>query len=127
VITEEDARLWDELGETDDDQKEWDSEDEDSNGGRSLFYICLLTPAFAQLILSSIAFAPPAEDNPANEYPDEDLDLEDEFDDTNAAYRRYRRYASDDEEFDLNQYDEEGYAMPKFGDSDEGDDYEIGY
>jgi hypothetical protein len=36
VITEEDAQLWDELGETDDDHKEWDSEDQDSNGGRSL-------------------------------------------------------------------------------------------
>ncbi|PGH01531.1 hypothetical protein GX51_05218 [Blastomyces parvus] len=72
VITEEDAHFWEAFAESDEEGKGWDSEDEDSN----------------------------AEDNPANEYPDEDLDFDDEFDDTNAAYRNYRRNASDDEEFD---------------------------
>lgn len=54
----------------------------------------------------------PAEDNPANEYPDEDLDFDDELDDTNAAYNRYRQNASDDEEFDVvdDEYDYAAYA-----------------
>ena len=49
-----------------------------------------------------------AEDNPANDYPDEDLDFDDEYDDVNAAYCRFRYNASDDEEFDVNDY-EYGY------------------
>ncbi|KAK2811135.1 hypothetical protein FQN50_002471 [Emmonsiellopsis sp. PD_5] len=94
VITQEDVHFWDALAESDDDGgKGWDSEDEDSN----------------------------AEDNPANEYPDEDLSFEDEYDDTNAAYRQYRRNASDEEEFDPD-YDGYGYGYGYGGgmrDSDE--------
>ncbi|PGH26893.1 hypothetical protein AJ80_01475 [Polytolypa hystricis UAMH7299] len=85
VITEEDVHYWDAIAEADDEnKKEWDDEDEDSN----------------------------AEDNPANEYPDEDLDFDDEYDDTNAAYRQYRQNASDDEEFDVNDFDDDacGYG-----------------
>ncbi|OJD15359.1 hypothetical protein ACJ73_08984 [Blastomyces percursus] len=94
VITEEDIHFWEAFAESDEEGKGWDSEDEDSN----------------------------AEDNPANEYPDEDLDLDDEFDDTNAAYRNYRHYASDDEEFgpDYGNY-EYGCGVSHGGGSD--DDY----
>ena len=60
-----------------------------------------------------------AEDNPANEYPDEDLDFDDEFDDTNAAYHRYRQNASDDEEFDMDDDENEyGYGAYNVEDSD---------
>ncbi|KAL1955313.1 hypothetical protein VTO42DRAFT_8845 [Malbranchea cinnamomea] len=103
VITNEDAHYWDALLE-DEEEREWETEDEDSN----------------------------AEDNPANEYPDEDLSFDDEFDDVNAAYRKFRRYASDDEEFDVNDYDEYGYPMYRGDYSDEDhddddDDEEHGY
>ncbi|EQL34008.1 hypothetical protein BDFG_03941 [Blastomyces dermatitidis ATCC 26199] len=94
VITEEDIHFWEAFAESDEEGKGWDSEDEDSN----------------------------AEDNPANEYPDEDLDFDDEFDDTNAAYRNYRHNASDDEEFDPDYENYEyGCGVSHGGDSD--DDY----
>ncbi|KAK2861233.1 hypothetical protein FQN49_004407 [Arthroderma sp. PD_2] len=80
VITQDDSHFWDAIAE-DDDEKDWDTEDEDSN----------------------------AEDNPANEYPDEDLDFDDEYDDNNAIYRRFRVNASDDEEYDAVEYDQYGY------------------
>lgn len=52
-----------------------------------------------------------AEDNPANDYPDEELSSADEYDDPTAIYSRYRhRGASDDEEFDVDEYDSEGEA-----------------
>lgn len=55
-----------------------------------------------------------AENNPANEYPDEDLSWDDEDDDPMAIYHKYRHHAvSDDEEFDLNDSASErafGYA-----------------
>ncbi|QKX59170.1 uncharacterized protein TRUGW13939_06302 [Talaromyces rugulosus] len=79
VITEEDEDLWENFLENDDSAEEnWDGEDVDSN----------------------------AEDNPANDYPDEDLSSADENDDPTAVYRRYRHAGSDDEEFDVNYYDE---------------------
>lgn len=53
-----------------------------------------------------------AEDFHANEYPDEDLELEDEFDDANAAYSKYRRYGSDDEQFDVDDENDEYGAKP---------------
>ncbi|KLJ12021.1 hypothetical protein EMPG_12856 [Blastomyces silverae] len=94
VITEDDIHFWEAFAESDEEGKGWDSEDEDSN----------------------------AEDNPANEYPDEDLEFDDEFDDTNAAYRNYRHNASDDEEFDPDYENYEyGCGVPHGGDSD--DDY----
>ncbi|EFR00136.1 hypothetical protein MGYG_03142 [Nannizzia gypsea CBS 118893] len=80
VITQDDSHFWDAIAE-DDDEKDWDTEDEDSN----------------------------AEDNPANEYPDEDLDFDDEYCDNNAIYRRFRVNASDDEEYDTLDYDTYGY------------------
>ncbi|KKZ62017.1 hypothetical protein EMCG_03478 [[Emmonsia] crescens] len=94
VITEEDIHFWEAFAESDEEGKGWDSEDEDSN----------------------------AEDNPANEYPDEDLELDDEYDDTNAAYRNYRRNASDDEEFDPD-YDNYEYGCNASNGPNSDDDY----
>ncbi|KAJ5720051.1 hypothetical protein N7493_006929 [Penicillium malachiteum] len=72
VITAEDEEYWEHFVE--DDEEEWDSEDADSN----------------------------AENNPANDYPEEELSASDEEDDPTAIYRKYRyRAASDDEEFDF--------------------------
>ncbi|KAM5450015.1 hypothetical protein McanMca71_000600 [Microsporum canis] len=92
VITQDDSHFWDAIAE-DDDEKDWDTEDEDSN----------------------------AEDNPANEYPDEDLDFDDEYGDNGAIYRRFRINASDDEEYDAVEYDMYGYRAYTgniYGDSD---------
>ncbi|KAH8434805.1 uncharacterized protein LDX57_012438 [Aspergillus melleus] len=75
IITQEDEEYWEHFVEEDDDEDRWDSEDGDSN----------------------------AENNPANEYPDEDLSWDDEDDDPMAIYHKYRHHAvSDDEEFDMN-------------------------
>ncbi|KAJ5670125.1 uncharacterized protein N7477_005488 [Penicillium maclennaniae] len=82
VITAEDEDVWEHFIE--DDDEAWDSEDADSN----------------------------AENNPANDYPDEELSSEDENDDPTAIYGKYRRQAvSDDEEFDLDYSDNEGGAQ----------------
>jgi len=74
-----------------------------------------------------------AEDNPANDYPEEELSSADEYDDPTAIYSRYRRHASDDEEFDVEEFDSEGetYGPGRFrsrfhrgfdSDEDDGDD-----
>lgn len=62
-----------------------------------------------QSILLTILRISIAEDHPANEYPDEDLDFDDEENNMTAIYQRFRSNASDDEEYDLNEYDEYGY------------------
>ncbi|KAL1986314.1 hypothetical protein VTN96DRAFT_9553 [Rasamsonia emersonii] len=110
VITEEDEYLWDDFAEDEVDEENWDGEDVDSN----------------------------AEDNPANDYPDEELSSADEFDDPTAIYSRYRHGASDDEEYDLNEYDSEeerhGFGRYQYGygrgrrrgHSDDDDDDEDG-
>ncbi|CEJ61743.1 hypothetical protein PMG11_10265 [Penicillium brasilianum] len=81
VITAEDEEYWENFVE--DEEEVWDSEDADSN----------------------------AENNPANEYPDEELSDSDEEDDPTAIYRKYRhRATSDDEEFDIDDSGSEGGA-----------------
>lgn len=50
-----------------------------------------------------------AENNPANDYPDEELSWDDEEDDAAAIYRKYR-HGSDDEEFDWDGSGSEGGA-----------------
>lgn len=86
--------------------------------------------------ISNSLRCPKAEDYHANEYPDEDLEFEDEFDDTNAAYSKYRRYASDDEQFDVDDENEYGIKSFSYGGSagglsdDDNDDDEkmsLGY
>ncbi|KAE8144326.1 hypothetical protein BDV25DRAFT_167098 [Aspergillus avenaceus] len=62
VITPEDEEYWEHFAEEDDDEDQWDSEDGDSN----------------------------AENNPANDYPDEELSWDDEDDDTAAVYHSER-------------------------------------
>jgi hypothetical protein len=52
-----------------------------------------------------------AEDNPANDYPDEDLSSADEGDDPAAIYRKYRDGASDTEEYGgYDEDDGDGFA-----------------
>ena len=80
VISEEDEEYWDTYAVEDDSEKEWDSEDEDSN----------------------------AEDHPSNDYPDEELESDDEDDDPTAIYRKYRYRAASDDEQDVDDYEDEG-------------------
>ncbi|OKL61140.1 hypothetical protein UA08_03593 [Talaromyces atroroseus] len=104
VITSDDEEIWDQYLEDDQDSEvDWDGDDVDSN----------------------------AEDNPANDYPDEELSSADEYDDKPSIYRRYRSTASDDEEYDINEFDEEGgfdddykkYMYDYVGDDDDDEDY----
>ncbi|KAL4885330.1 hypothetical protein BJY04DRAFT_146185 [Aspergillus karnatakaensis] len=87
VITSEDEVYWEDFAEEEDDEDRWDSEDGDSN----------------------------AENNPANDYPDEELSWDDEEDDPAAIYRKYRHDRSDDEEFDWENSGSEGAGGDKFG------------
>ncbi|KNG88363.1 hypothetical protein ANOM_003342 [Aspergillus nomiae NRRL 13137] len=82
VITPEDEEYWEHFAEEDDDEDQWDSEDGDSN----------------------------AENNPANDYPDEELSWDDEEDDPGAVYSKYRRHQSDDEEFNFDDSSSERYG-----------------
>lgn len=57
-----------------------------------------------------------AENNPANDYPDEDLSWDDEEDDPAAIYHKYRTHdASDDEEFDSADSASEGRRAGRVG------------
>ncbi|KAL4874139.1 hypothetical protein BDV12DRAFT_2796 [Aspergillus spectabilis] len=87
IITPEDEVYWEDFAEDEDDEDRWDSEDGDSN----------------------------AENNPANDYPDEDLSWDDEEDDAAAIYRKYRHDRSDDEEFDWENSGSEGAGGDRFG------------
>ncbi|KAJ5247607.1 hypothetical protein N7468_002590 [Penicillium chermesinum] len=79
VITPEDEDYWEHFVEGD--EEEWDSEDADSN----------------------------AENNPANDYPEDEMSSEDEDDDPTAIYSKYRnRGASDDEEYNFDDSDSDG-------------------
>lgn len=102
VITAEDEEYWENFIE--DDEEEWDSEDADSNGKFQSSYL-LLFDIFNSLL---------AENNPANDYPDEELSSSDEDDDPSAIYSKYRRHGvSDDEEFDVDDSGSESGA--RFG------------
>ncbi|EED21949.1 conserved hypothetical protein [Talaromyces stipitatus ATCC 10500] len=80
VITSDDEELWDQYLEDDQDSEvDWDGDDVDSN----------------------------AEDNPANDYPDDEVSSADEYDDNPRIYHRYRMARSDDEEYDVNEFDDE--------------------
>ncbi|PWY92907.1 hypothetical protein BO70DRAFT_21533 [Aspergillus heteromorphus CBS 117.55] len=87
VITQEDEEYWENFVEEEDEDR-WDSEDADSN----------------------------AENNPANDYPDEDLSWDDEEDDPTAIYNKYRTHGrSDDEEFDFDDSASEGRNRGGYG------------
>lgn len=99
VITEEDEEYWEHFVE--DDEEEWDSEDADSNGQFDCIrrIRCIANPSIPQT----------AENNPANDYPEEELSCSDEEDDPTAIYRKYRyRAASDDEEYGYDDSENEG-------------------
>lgn len=98
VIEEQDQELWQTFAEDEEDSG-WDEEDGDSNG-RS---ICLTDIRLLTL---------PAEDNPRNDYPEDEVSSEDEY--GHGAYK-YRNGASDDEEYGL----EDGLAGED-EDEDEG-------
>ncbi|KAL4927383.1 Iwr1 domain-containing protein [Aspergillus undulatus] len=87
VITPEDEAYWEDFAEDTDDEDRWDSEDGDSN----------------------------AENNPAFDYPDEELSWDDEEDDAPAAYRKYRHDHSDDEDFDWDGSGSEAASVDRFG------------
>lgn len=76
------------------------------------------------LLLEYTQLTKPAENNPANEYPDEDLSWDDEDDDPSAAYGKYRHHASDDEEFDFDDSGSEGMGRgaARFGAGEYSDD-----
>ncbi|RAH75799.1 hypothetical protein BO86DRAFT_384369 [Aspergillus japonicus CBS 114.51] len=88
VITQEDEEYWENFAEEEEDEERWDSEDADSN----------------------------AENNPANDYPDEELSWDDEDEDATAIYTKYRIHArSDDEEFDFDDSGSEGPRRFDYG------------
>ncbi|KAL5334537.1 hypothetical protein BJX70DRAFT_402510 [Aspergillus crustosus] len=87
VITPEDEVYWEDFAEDEDDEDKWDSEDGDSN----------------------------AENNPANDYPDEELSWDDEEDDAAAIYRKYRHDRSDDEDFEWENSGGEGGGGNRYG------------
>ncbi|RAL12142.1 Iwr1 domain-containing protein [Aspergillus homomorphus CBS 101889] len=89
VITLEDEEYWENfVEEEEEDEERWDSEDADSN----------------------------AENNPANDYPDEELSWDDEDEDPTAIYSKYRNHArSDDEEFDFDDSASEGHCRFDYG------------
>ncbi|KAJ9222873.1 hypothetical protein DTO169C6_4722 [Paecilomyces variotii] len=88
VISQEDEEYWEPFVVDEEEEEKWDSEDADSN----------------------------AEDNPANDYPDEELSSADEYDNPSAIYSRYRNRAnSDDEGYDMDDYDSEGELVARFG------------
>lgn len=90
-IEDSDLNIWQEYLEDVDDDKDWDSEDEDENG-EYVSYSGLVQrwPRMRLLI-------PIAEDYYGNDYPEDELDSDDEFD---REVYKYRNGASDDEEFD---------------------------
>ena len=85
AIHEQDEELWNEYSsevDEDEDDKEFDTDGEDSN----------------------------AEDYYGADYPEDELSEDDEFDEPGVAYR-HRRYASDDEQFGSEDADEDDAAF----------------
>ncbi|KAL8789016.1 MAG: hypothetical protein Q9195_007036 [Heterodermia aff. obscurata] len=70
IIQEEDEEEWQEYAEEIESEREWDTDDEDEN----------------------------AEDYYGNDYPEDEIDSDDEY---NRDAYKYRKYASDDEEYDV--------------------------
>lgn len=68
--------------------------------------ILTVCPSITHKNFTSLLIGQTAEDNPANDYPDDELSSADEYDDNPSIYRRYRTANSDDEEFDVNEFDE---------------------
>lgn len=140
VITEEDEELWASLVAGDVDEDKWNTDDEDSNGmfvyngllflySRIPFSFFCFLPFFPQNPLTRtefyfIFYVFSAEDNPANDYPEEELSEADEDDDPTAIYRRYR-HGSDDEEFDINEdhFRSDDQEQEEWENDNDNDDY----
>lgn len=90
-IEHSDLQIWQEYLEDIDDEKDWDSEDEDENGEYILHSTCATQSPEVRLL------TPLAEDYYGNDYPEDELDSDDEFD---REVYKYRNGTSDDEEFD---------------------------
>ena len=84
VIDEEEEDLWQEYMESD---EESEFDDEDSNGKCSLAFVLFWK-----------ADQTPAEDNPTNDYPDEEVSSDDEY--NRNAYRYHRNDDTYDDEYD---------------------------
>jgi hypothetical protein len=101
VITEEDEQYWEHFVE--DDEEEWDSEDADSNGK---------FPFGPRIAMYELPLTQPsnlAENNPANDYPDEEISSDDDgfdFDDSasedgfNSGFGYNSRYGGQDSDSD---------------------------
>jgi hypothetical protein len=103
VITAEDEEYWEDFVE--DDEEEWDSEDADSNG---MWFFPFFRPLHPQTIDFPLTFFTTAENNPANDYPDEEASSEDDdfdFDDSASEdggtgyMSRYRGHVDSDEDY----------------------------
>ena len=96
IIAEEDQFEWETFGEDEQSDKDWNSEEEDENGeskqlaDRAIYCMSLITSA---------------EDFYGNDYPEDEVDSDDEY--GRNAYN-FRRYASDDEESTWTDEDHEG-------------------
>ncbi|KZF21465.1 hypothetical protein L228DRAFT_153808 [Xylona heveae TC161] len=113
VITEEDQPIWETYAEDEDDSdKDWNSEEEDENGKLSFLLPLLLSSFFwlvklvqgcrirhflCILLYQEADLFSLAENYYAADYPEEEVDSEDEFD--RGAYH-FRQGGSDEEEYD---------------------------
>ena len=85
VIDEDEEHLWETHGEMQQSEPEWDSDEEDENGMHDIH-------VRFEVLTASIA-----EDYYGNDYPEDEVNSDDEF---NRGAYNYRHDASDDEEYD---------------------------
>jgi hypothetical protein len=107
VITAEDEEYWEHFVE--DDEEEWDSEDADSNGMLTISLLLLLPSASPSSWTPADVVTLLAENNPANDYPDEEDSSDDDndfdFDDSASEdggtgyMSRYRGNVDSDEDY----------------------------
>lgn len=87
IITEEDQLEWEKFGEDEESDKDWNSEEEDENGEFQS----------ADRKISCMLLTISAEDFYGNDYPEDEVDSDDEY--GRGAYN-FRKYGSDNEEYD---------------------------
>lgn len=87
IIAEEDQSEWETFGEDEESDKDWNSEEEDENGE---------SKPLADGAIYCISLIISAEDFYGNDYPEDEVDSDDEY--GRNAYN-FRKYASDDEEY----------------------------
>ena len=101
VIEKEDEEAWEEYAEHIESDKEWDTDYEDENGLSKLTFHGLTWLGDSRLTAA-------AEDYYGNDYPEDELESDDEYD--RDAYK-YLKNASDDEECDENSDTDSGYEL----------------